>query len=249
MNLQEGRALPRDVFRGDSRPWQMIFRDGVTSRGTNYDLQQHLQGDRAHNSGYISTSESRQVSETFARSQGLANLEQAAMRPRCSTTREAVYKIIPAFGNWLLGTCNHGEVTAETFVYVIDPRWADDALYVPDQVRHHSALSRYGTQDEWAYVRHIPNYAIVGVHIYQMTAQEERGCINTRTITFRYDRLQDNRAHADALLRGGIRNPYNPATDGNAQWNDHTALLTGAANSWERGCTTINRCRGGGSGG
>ncbi|MFI6549334.1 hypothetical protein ACIBO9_39435 [Streptomyces prunicolor] len=236
-DLLSQRAFPRDLYRGDSRPPGEIFSTGFTARGTNYDLQAHVQGDRAGNSGYISTTGTLGVSETFARSQGLRNLDSVAAQPRCSTGRLAFYSFIPGLGNFLMERCENGQITAESFVYTIDPVWARDALYVPDQVRGNAALQRYASQDEWAYVHLIPNYAITGVRIYRMTAHATRGYVNPRSITFGFDRFVPNPNHLHRL--------YQPANDPPAHWNSQTYLNTPSlpANPYNRGCSAITRCR------
>jgi hypothetical protein len=45
--------LPGVVYRGDSRNPNEIFANGFTAWGTNYDLVNHVRGDRAGNSGTV----------------------------------------------------------------------------------------------------------------------------------------------------------------------------------------------------
>ncbi|MER5805428.1 hypothetical protein [Streptomyces mirabilis] len=236
--------MPNWVYRGDSRLPYEIFTHGFSARGANEDIVAHVQGDRAGNSNWISTTGTVGVAEPFARSQGLRNLEAAARRPRCSTSREAIYTFIPVIGNFLLSSCVSGQVTAESFVYVIDPGWARNAVYIPDQIRGNANLyNHYASQDEWAYQHRIPPYAIAGVRVYRMTARETNGLIDTRTITFRYDRFLGNPAHT------GTHTSYNPNNDPSSGFNSTTFLNVPIlpANPYIRGCSAITRCRGGGS--
>jgi hypothetical protein len=240
-DLLPERALPRDLFRGDSREPNDIFNNGFTARGTNYDLQAHVQGDKAGNSGFISTTGTLGMAETFARSQGLNNLASAAAQPRCSTGELAFYSFIPGLGNWLTERCLHGTVMAETFVYTIDPVWASNAVYVPDQIRGNTDLhARYAVQDEWAYIHEIPNYAITGVRIYRTTATAVGDLVQPQTITFTFDQWVPNPNHINQRL-------YQPADDPTAQFNFDTYLNTPslAANPWTRPCDPSNQCRDG----
>lgn len=239
-DLLNQRRLPNVLYRGDSRLPYDIFTNGFGSRGANDDIVSHVQGDRAGNSNYISTTGTLGVAEPFARSQGLRNLEAVARQPRCTTGRAAFYAAIPVFGNFLLESCINGQVTAETFVYTIDPVWARNAVYVPDQIRGNTALyNHYASQDEWAYVHRIPNYAITGVRVYRMTAHANNGLISTRTITFAYDRFLGNPHHVEARV------VYNPGTDLASHFNVGSDLNTPSlpANPYVRGCSAYNRCR------
>ncbi|MFC4502611.1 MULTISPECIES: hypothetical protein [Streptomyces] len=241
-DLLNQRSLPPNLFRGDSRLPYDIFTNGFAARGANDNIVSHVQGDRAGNSNYISTTGTLGVAEPFARSQGLRNLASAAAQPRCSTGRLALYAFIPGLGNYLIQRCQHGLVTSESFVYVIDPVWARNALYVPDQIRGNADLyNHYRSQDEWAFVHRIPREAILGVRIYRMTATAERNTINTRTITFRYDRFALNPHHVEARI------VYNPGGDPNGHFNFQQDLNVPAlqAHPYDRGCSTITRCRGG----
>ncbi|MEU1167894.1 hypothetical protein ABZ372_49850 [Streptomyces sp. NPDC005921] len=239
-DLLNQRRFPNILYRGDSRLPYDIFTHGFASRGANDDIVSHVQGDRAGNSNYISTTGTVGVAEPFARSQGLRNLESVAAQPRCTTGRLAFYASIPVFGQFLLQSCVNGQVTAESFVYVIDPVWARNAVYVPDQIRGNTALyNHYASQDEWAYVHRIPNYAIIGVRVYRMTAHATNGLIATRTITFAYDRFIGNPHHVEARV------VYNPGTDASSHWTATSDLNTPAlpANPYTRGCTAFDRCR------
>lgn len=238
-DLQPQRTFPRDLYRGDSRVPYDIFRNGFTSMGSNDDIQAHVHG--VWDSNYISTTGTLSVAEQFARSQGMRNLDALAARPLCSTAREAFYAIIPVFGPLLLAGCQHGLITADSFVYVIDPVAADNALYVPDQLRGNPEMrSQYQSQDEWAYVHHITNNAIQGVRVYRMTATVERGYLNMRTITFNYDRFLPN-----AYYIPGVRPDYNPAnaTHGNFNFLTNLNVPEAPANPYQRGCSHIDRCR------
>ncbi|NNN33863.1 hypothetical protein HLK59_26555 [Streptomyces sp. S3(2020)] len=73
--------LPSMTFRGDSRSPYEIFSNGFMSRGGNNNIQ-HVQGDRAGNSNYISTSGTLNITEPFALSQGMRNLESAGRQER-----------------------------------------------------------------------------------------------------------------------------------------------------------------------
>ena len=57
------------VFRGDTRSPEEIFRDGFTSKGTNFDLQAHA-GGLIDDSGFISTSKSFDVAKSFVEKDG-----------------------------------------------------------------------------------------------------------------------------------------------------------------------------------
>lgn len=202
-------------------------------------------GDRSLNSEYISTSGSQGLAESFARSQGANTLGNLALNSRCSTGRMAAYAILPGIGQYLLYRCLDGVVTARTYVYLIDPAWASNAMYIPDQIRGDRDLyNHYHSQDEWAYVRHIPASAITGVRIYTMTAQYHNGFIRPQTIDFHYDQFVANPQHVRARVV-----VYDPARDRSAEWGFDTALDSPTANSYTRGCSTITMCRGGGSGG
>ncbi|KPI02315.1 Rapid ALkalinization Factor [Actinobacteria bacterium OK074] len=244
-NIVAERAFPSVVYRGDSRPpiadnRQGIFDAGMWSRGTNSDIRSHVQGDRSLNSEYISTSGSQGLAESFARSQGANTLANLALNSRCSTGRMAAYAILPGIGQYLLYQCLQGVVTARTYVYLIDPVWASNAMYIPDQIRGDTDLyNHYHSQDEWAYVRHIPNYAITGVRIYTMTAQYHNGFIRPQTISFRYDQFVANPRHVAARVQ------YDPATDRSADWNYNTELDSPSANAYTRGCSSITMCRNG----
>lgn len=242
-DLANQRQLPvLPVYRGDSRLPYDIFTHGFTARGSNNDIVAHVQGDRAENSNYISTTGTIGVAEAFARSQGLRNLESVAAQPRCTTGRLWFYTFIPVLGNFLLESCINGTVTAESFVYTIDTSIATNADYVPDQIRGNPALfSHYASQDEWAYVHHIPTSAIRGVRIYRMTAHANRGLISTRTITFRYDRFAGNPNFGRTAIT------YNPGNDPSSNFDFESNLNTPSlpANVYNRGCLSIDACRGG----
>nr|WP_159059431.1 hypothetical protein [Streptomyces antibioticus] len=232
------RQLPNEVFRGDARSPYEIFRDGFTARGTNYDLPNHLHG--GDGSGYISTSADRSVSETFARSQGRYNVVAAIANPCRSGRPSAQWTPFPGMGWTLTGQCTGNWVEADTYVYVIDARMARNALYTDDQVRGNPGLARFGGQQEWAYIHHIPNYAIVGVHVYRMRDQIVNGRPSGVHETFRYDRFIGNSAHAQAQMT------YDPSADPGAHFNRSTYLGVPSipANPYHRGCSAITRCRG-----
>ncbi|MEU5041801.1 hypothetical protein [Streptomyces griseorubiginosus] len=237
------RLLPAEVYRGDSRSPYEIFTNGFTARGSDYDLTHHLRGgEGAMGSGWISTSASLSMSETFARSQGRTNLGAAMANPCRSGRPNATWTPWPGMGWTLTGQCTSRWVEAFTYVYVIDSHMARNALYIPDQVRGNAALGHLAVQEEWAYARHIPNTAIIGVRVYRMRDQVVNGQLNYRgTETFTYDHFIGNPAHAQA------RATYDPSADPSAHFNRDTYLGTPAiaANPYTRGCSAIYRCRGG----
>ncbi|MDX3247128.1 hypothetical protein [Streptomyces sp. ME18-1-4] len=235
-------TMPLTVYRGDSRSPSDIFSHGFTAFGSNDDLVAHVHG-QGGDSNYISTTRTLGVSETFARRAGMGNLDRLAGQPRCSTARMAFYALIPGLGNYLLSSCVHGTVTARTFIYEIDTRWARNAMYVPSQLatlgRQDMVRRTYQNQDEWAYVHHIPNYAIRGVRIYETTAHETNGRIDFGTLTFR------SIGHANNPNHVAPRVVYNPSSDPNGHFNFQTDLdgSGGQANPWTRPCTAANRCK------
>ncbi|MEV0219994.1 hypothetical protein [Streptomyces sp. NPDC050704] len=240
-------SFPHDLYRGDSRPPDDVFRNGFTARGHNNDLVAHVHGgDRHVDSNYISTTGTRSVAENFARRGGMENLAELAAQPRCSTGRMAAYAFIPVVGNFLLSRCQTGQIVAHAYVYVIDPTWARNALKVVDQLQRErpDMASRYRWQDEWAYVRHIPNYAIVGVRAYRMTQATINGRVNPlRPPTFTFERFMANSRHVQARVS------YDPARDPAAHWGFNTDLIVStAANPYTRGCSKITRCDRGGGG-
>jgi len=232
------RQLPNEVYRGDSRSPYEIFNNGFTAVGTDYDLPRHIQG--RDGSGYISTSASLSVSETFARSQGGRNLGAALTNPCRSGRPNAQWTPFPGMGWTLTGQCTGRWVEADTYVYVIDSQMARNALYTDDQVRGNPGLARFGGQQEWAYIHHIPNTAITGVRVYRMRAQVVNGQLEYRGQTFTYDRFIGNPAHAQARMT------YDPSADPGAHFNRDTYLGVPSipANPYHRGCSAITRCRG-----
>ncbi|MFI1486439.1 hypothetical protein [Streptomyces sp. NPDC020747] len=247
-NLNNQRAFPRDLYRGDSRSPAEIFERGFFARGTNSNLVSHVQGDRAGNSNYISTSGSLSLAETFAKSQGMRNLDSAIRQPGCSQGRMKLYSYVPFVGNFLLASCVNDIVTAYSYVYVINPTVAKNALYVPEQIRGNKALyNQYKSQDEWAYVRKIKREGIAGVRIYKMTARVDRaGRMMLQTLTFNYVRYAGNVYNAETLAAMQNYHPYDPINDPIAQWNFYTDLHTPtvSASDFNRLCTSITRCRG-----
>jgi hypothetical protein len=238
------RRLPGQVYRGDSRSPYEIFNNGFTAVGTDYDIPRHLHGGNDARSGYISTSAALSESEAFARSQGGRNLASAAAQPQCQFARPyAQWSPIPGFGWWQTNNCANGWVTADTYVYVIDSTMARNALYIPDQVRGDVTLGRYASQQEWAYIRHIENTAVIGVRVYRMRARVNGGRIDFSTQTFTYDRFIGNPHHAQARV-------YDPSSDPAARFGSNTYLGVPAirANPYTRGCEAIARCRGGNGG-
>jgi hypothetical protein len=247
-DLDPQSAFPRDLYRGDSRSPDEIFRDGFTARGGNNDLVTHVHGgEGSMDSNYISTTGTLAVAETFARSQGTVALVGVARDPGCSTGQLAAYAMIPVFGPYLMSRCQAGEITTHSYVYVIDPTWARNALKVVDQLQQErpDMADRYRGQDEWAYVRHIPNYAIVGVRTYRVTQATIDGRINSlHPPRFDYEEFIANPNHIRARIE------YDPAQDPNAHWGFDTDLIVSTeANPYTRGCSAITQCRGGSDGG
>lgn len=238
-------SLPAVVYRGDSRSVNDIWANGFVSRGTNYDIQAHVRGDRALNSGYVSTSGSRSVAEQFARSQGMLNLAAAASEPRCQGAGWTILQNIPFIGPSVIESCEHSAVTALSYVYTINPHFANVVLHVPEQLRGNRTLhDHYASQDEWAFFRRIPPQAITGVHIYRMTGRAAGTTLMPQSITFHYDRWVAN-PNYNANFR------YNPVSDPAAHFSFNTDLNVPPlqANNYNRGCSAAQRCRGGGSGG
>ncbi|MDX3750990.1 hypothetical protein [Streptomyces sp. AK08-02] len=237
-NLQTQRRFPSVLYRGENRLPNDIFRNGFTSWGPNDDIESHVRGDRYRNSNYIPTSGTLSVAETFARTHGLVALNSMARQPRCSTGRLAFYAFIPVLGNFMMESCINGQVTAEALVYTIDPVWARNAVYVPDQTRGNPELHRFNVQDEWAYVHRIPREAISGVRIYRLTAQARGGFINERTVTFHYHRFAGNPFHTQARIL------YNPESDLDSHFGFHSNMNIPElpANPYTRGCSTLDFC-------
>jgi hypothetical protein len=220
-DLRPQRSFPATLYRGDSRRPDEIFRDGFNSRGANDNLPSHVHGDPQENSNYISTTGTQTVAETFARSQGLRNLDSEMNHSTClAGGSENGWLNFPGIGGLNLGSCDHGLIAADSYVYVIDPGYARNALYVPDQVAG-TDLARYASQDEWAYVHHIPREAIVGVRVYRMTGRmvlpssANRGAnayIDPRSITFAYRHFFGNPYHAAHRVN------YDPDHDPNSNF-------------------------------
>ncbi|MFC8517515.1 hypothetical protein [Streptomyces sp. NPDC057257] len=238
--LSQG-SLPGVMYRGDSRYPNDIFANGFVSRGTNYDLVAHVRGDRANNSGYISTSGTRGVAEQFARSQGMRNLAASASQPRCQGVGWSIGQSIPVVGWLVTSSCQHSVITDRTFVYTINPQFAQFILHVPDQLRGDRSLhDHYASQDEWAFFRRIPPQAITGVHIYTMEGRANGSILMPQSVTFRYDRWV-----ANPNYNRNFR--YNPITDHDAHfsWDTGLNIPPVQANPYQRGCEATERCRGG----
>jgi hypothetical protein len=229
--------LPGVLYRGDSRDPNEIFANGFTAWNTNYDLQAHVHG---RDSGYISTSGTRAVSEDFARSQGLRNLDAQAREPRCQGAGWTIGQSIPVVGWLITSHCEHGFFEARTFVYTINPQFANVVLHVPDQLRGNEFLANtYRSQDEWAFFHRIPPQAITGVHIYHTTARTVGDRLQPQSLTFTYDRWVAN-PNYDPNYR------YNPYGDpaANLRLDTDLHLPSQQANPYTRGCSAINQCRG-----
>jgi hypothetical protein len=233
--------MPRTVYRGDTRTPYTIFSRGFGSRGDNNDLIAHVHGgDRSTNSNYISTTGTLGVAVPFARGQGLHNLDSAAIT-RCAQERALnnarrgwISRIFPA------RCTSSATVTAESYVYEIDPRYARNALYVPDQVRGNANLyNHFLPQDEWAYVHRIPREAIRGVRVYRMTARANGDVLDFGTVTFRYDRYIINPNY------GTVTVVYNPRNDPDSDFGSSSQLRIPSlpANPYTRGCSAVTRCK------
>ncbi|MFJ8332892.1 hypothetical protein [Streptomyces sp. NPDC094437] len=238
-------SVPGVMYRGDSRNPNDIFTNGFTSRGTNYDLVAHVRGDRALQSGYISTTGTVSVADQFARSQGMQNLAAAASQPRCQGAGWSIGQSLPVIGWLVTSSCEHSVFTARTFVYTINPQFTNLMLHVPDQLRGNPDLHRhYASQDEWAFFHRIPPQAITGVHIYEMQGRAVGTTLQPQSITFRHDRWVAN-PNYDRNYR------YNPVSDPSAHFSLDTSLNIPeiqANPGANRGCSAIERCRGGSGG-
>ncbi|MEU5346561.1 hypothetical protein AB0H18_38075 [Streptomyces sp. NPDC020766] len=235
-------TLPGVMYRGDSRHVNDIFATGFQARGTNYDLIAHVRGDRALQSGYISTTGTQSVAEQFARSQGMVNLAQAAAEPRCQGGVWAAGQSLPFIGWLVTSHCEHQVVEARTFVYTINPQFAGVILHVPDELRGNPELhSHYASQDEWAFFHRIPPQAITGVHIYEMEGRAAGTTLMPQSITFHHERWVAN-PNYDPHFR------YDPYADRAADLTTETPLNIPeiqANPGFNRGCNAIERCRGG----
>jgi hypothetical protein len=235
--LSQGQ-LPGVLFRGDSRHPNEVFADGFSSWGTNYDLQAHVHG-RGRDSGYISTSGSQSMAESFARREGSYILNDLADQPRCQGPGWAFGQMIPVIGWLVMSHCEHAVVEARTFVYTIDPRFASVVLHVPDQIRGNPGLyNTYRVQDEWAFFRRIPPQAITGVHIYNMDGRAAAGTgLQLQSINFRHERWVAN-PNYDRNFHS------NPVSDPGASldWDTGLNIPPVQANEYQRGCTVAARC-------
>jgi pectin methylesterase-like acyl-CoA thioesterase len=219
------RSFPRDLYRADGRPPSEIFRRGFTARGTNYDVPHHVHGgNQALDSGWISTTGTRSVAEYFLRSAAMFAIRDQLVidlaRERANCTNGPSWQLIPGLGG---RSCVAETVTARTYVYVIDPAVARNAIYVPDQLRNVTAgddLRNMFQQDEWAYAHHIPATAIVGVRVYQVIARRDGngvGGMPTRT----FDHFEPNPQYMNRDLTA---ERYLPNLDADAGFDFITAL-------------------------
>ncbi|MFM9591821.1 hypothetical protein ACKI1J_18885 [Streptomyces scabiei] len=243
-NLRDQRHFPDELYRGDSRLPYTVFNSGFFARGGNNNLVAHVQGDRAGNSNYISTTGTLSVARPFAQSQGMRNLESAA-RISCQQVQAVKNARHPWLSRVFPSNCNGTQtVSADTYVYVINPRLARNALYVPDQIRGNANLyNHYASQDEWAYVHTIPREAIEGARVYRMTARTNNGLIDTRSISIRFEHFVVNPRYNQVTIT------YNPNNDANSHfvYSSNLNLPPTTANPFTRGCSSITRCRGGGN--
>jgi Pertussis toxin, subunit 1 len=219
-------VFPGRVYRGDSRSPDDVFANGFTAQGTDYDLERHLDGgDLNSQSGYVSTTGTLSQAVDFAGVNGKISLQDISDKANCSTDQGFFYTYIPKIGQFLLGYCKalmaRRVVLGRTYVYEIDPAYAQNAFYVPTAIRANTALYNANVaEDEWAYVDRIPPEAIVGVHLYQWTddinADGEVGANPT---------FDDLHQFVPNPNYGGTtgRNPhYNPGNDTRSGWTFDT---------------------------
>lgn len=202
-DLDASRKAPGVVYRGEpivqgsTRDPNEVFRDGFTSRGTNYDLPRHLHGGTQHQeSGYISTSADPDPAQTFAL-QPTGNV-----RTNADGTKTDVY---------------------EGWVY--DIRGQGNMIYLPDQIAPGSALDHFRSQEEWAAIRHINPEDIIQATRYRQevtidaTGQRRRGAIEPRGHLVNpnfnangngYDPDGDKDAKWNAQVEVGLTAPNSP---------------------------------------
>jgi hypothetical protein len=224
----QGDVFPGRVYRGDLRSPDQIFRNGFTAPGIDYDLELHIQGNP--DTGYIATTGTLAIAEEYAYNPGLDHLHQVARDTTgCSTTEEFFYTLIPIFGQFLLASCipqSNGTILlkARTYVYEIDPAYARNAYYVPTEIRANQAMfDLFNEEDEWAFVYEIPTQAIVGVHVYEMTANRTAdGTYDQNTIQFTNSNLFIGNPNYGGTT---AQNPhYNPGNDSGSGWNYDTDI-------------------------
>ena len=238
-DLLPQREMPANVYRGDDRSPDDIFRNGFMSRGTNYDLQHHVAGRNAQDSGFISTTGTRSMAEYFAEGAAQAQLGMLAARTDCESGWYQLWIWIPGLGRYLQNQCQGRTVTTHAYVYEVDTALANNALYVPDQLRNLPRFRYMLQQDEWAYERWIPTYAIRGVRVYTATATVNGQFVNRPTLTF--DRF---------IPSPNYRRPvrlYDPTQDPDAHFTVQTNLNVPPqpANPYNRGCSAADQCRDG----
>jgi Pertussis toxin, subunit 1 len=217
-------VFPGRLYRGDTQSPDAIFANGFAARGNNYDLERHVAGRLG--SGYVATTGTLSQAEGSIRIQGYRSLDQIAAKAGCSATQEFFYTLIPVIGQFLLGQCSQSganrSVVARTYVYEIDPAYAQNALYVPTALRVNAALyRRYVNEDEWAYVDRIPPEAIVGAHLYQLTANlNADGTVDENTSEF--TNLNQFVSNSNYGGTTGRNSHYNPGNDTTSGWSFNT---------------------------
>jgi hypothetical protein len=225
---KQGDVFPGRVYRGDARSPADIFAIGFITLGTDYDLEEHIEGNP--DTGYISTTGTQPIAELYANNTGRSNLLQVASdTPRCSRGKQFFYALIPVIGQFLLASCTSQSdgtmlLTARTYVYEIDPAYAQNAYYVPTALRANTGmLDHYAREEEWAYVHEIPTQAIVGTHVYELTANRAAdGTYDANTLQF-----TNIRQFLPNPNYGGTtgQNPhYNPSNDTRSGWNFDTDI-------------------------
>jgi hypothetical protein len=231
-------VFPSRVYRGDGRSPEDIFSDGFRALGRDYDLEEHVMGLNVDATGYVRTNANMAIAANFAYNPGLTNMHLlAATATGCSTTQKLIYALIPVLGQFLLGSCipqSNGTMllTVRTYVYEIDPAYARNAYYVPTAIRANTALyNDYNHEEEWAYVDRIPTEAIVGTHVYQLTANRDPN--DTTPYSLNYGIVASTLRYANLNLflanpnYGGTtgQNPhYNPSNDTASGWNFDTDI-------------------------
>jgi len=233
--------MPATVYRGDDRSTDTIFRNGFTARGFNYDLQHHVHGgNAASDSGFVSTTGTLGVAEYFTEGQAQQVLMGIAIRRDCQSGAYRAWIWVPVIGRMLQNECEGGDVTTHTYVYEIDTALARNAQYVPAQLANASGVAELLRQDEWAYDHWIPAYAIRGVRVYTATAHQRRGFLTSRPV-LHFDRYIPNPNHRRPFRA------YDPTEDPNSRFTTHTNLNVPPqqANQYNRGCSAVERCRGG----
>lgn len=151
-----GNALAVDlpfVYRGDMRNPDYIFANGFVSKGTNFNIIQHLIGGNrgGNNSGYVSTSES----EFIAAALGSVHAEEDPLNPGYSEPYW-VYQIVPEQNFYSIPASLNHLISTSWMNGFRDPnRNLIEAQLLID------VRDRYEDQREWAARGFIPNNRVV----------------------------------------------------------------------------------------